>query len=189
MNKKEIIIETARNLFTNYGYKKVSMDEIATSAKVTKKTIYYYFKDKDDLFQYFITEELESIKKCFEKVNRKKITLSEKIILSVKEVLEFRKKSQLFNSLSKEQVLGNHTNFISQYDNEIINYIEMKLKEEIEKNNIRKCDEHLTAFLIYKISFSIFFKYDKDIQEEKIIKEVSSILEKGLIIEGGQNEK
>ena len=30
---------------------------------------------------------------------------------------------------------------------------------------------------------------DKDIQEEKIIKEVSSILEKGLIIEGGQNEK
>ena len=39
MNKKEIIIETARNLFTNYGYKKVSMDEIATSAKVTKKTI------------------------------------------------------------------------------------------------------------------------------------------------------
>ena len=94
MNKKEIIIEKARNLFTNYGYKKVSMDEIATSAKVTKKTIYHYFKDKDDLFQYFITEELESIKKCFEKVNRKKITLSQKIILSVKEVLEFRKKSQ-----------------------------------------------------------------------------------------------
>ena len=86
-------------------------------------------------------------------------------------------------------MLGNHTNFISQYDNEIINYIEMKLKEEIEKNNIRKCDEHLTAFLIYKIFFSIFFEYDKDIQEEKIIKEVSSILEKGLIIEGGQNEK
>ena len=183
MNKKEIIIETARNLFTKYGYKKVSMDEIASSAKVTKKTIYRYFKDKDDLFQYFITEELESIKKCFEKVNRKKITLSEKIILSVKEVLEFRKKSQLFNSLSKEQMLGNHTNFISQYDNEIINYIEIKLKEEIEKGNIRKCDENLTAFLIYKIFFSIFFEYDKD------IKEVSSILENGLIVEGGQNEK
>ena len=142
MNKKEIIIETARNLFTDYGYKKVSMDEIATSAKVTKKTIYHYFKDKDDLFQYFITEELESIKKCFEKVTFFNVTDNQegtqKIILSVKEVLEFRKKSQLFNSLSKEQLLGNHTNFISQYDNEIINYIEMKLKEEIEKNNIRK---------------------------------------------------
>ena len=65
MNKKEIIIETARNLFTNYGYKKVSMDEIATSAKVTKKTIYHYLKDKNDLLQYFITEEHESIKICF----------------------------------------------------------------------------------------------------------------------------
>ena len=42
MNKKEIIIEKARDLFTTYGYKKVSMDEIAREANVTKKTIYSY---------------------------------------------------------------------------------------------------------------------------------------------------
>ena len=45
MNKKEMIIQTARDLFTKFGYKKVSMDEIAREAKVTKKTIYSYFKD------------------------------------------------------------------------------------------------------------------------------------------------
>ena len=66
MNKKEIIIEKARDLFTTYGYKKVSMDEIAREANVTKKTIYSYFKDKDSMFLYFVDEELEKIKKEME---------------------------------------------------------------------------------------------------------------------------
>ena len=42
--KKEQIIESARELFTRYGYKKVSMNEIAEEAGVTKKTVYSYFK-------------------------------------------------------------------------------------------------------------------------------------------------
>ena len=64
MNKKEIVINKARDLFTTYGYKKVSMDEIAKEANVTKKTIYTYFKDKDDLcFILYVNEELEKMKK------------------------------------------------------------------------------------------------------------------------------
>ena len=38
--KKENVIESARLLFHKYGFKKVSMDEIAREANVTKKTIY-----------------------------------------------------------------------------------------------------------------------------------------------------
>ena len=49
--KKEQILESARTLFTQYGYRKVSMNEIAASANVTKKTVYSYFKDKDELFK------------------------------------------------------------------------------------------------------------------------------------------
>ena len=56
MDKKEEVIKTARELFTKYGYKKVSMDEIAKKSGVTKKTIYTYFKDKDSMFLYFIEE-------------------------------------------------------------------------------------------------------------------------------------
>ena len=49
MNKKETVIETARELFSKYGYRKVSMDEIAKQSNVTKKTIYTYFKDKNEV--------------------------------------------------------------------------------------------------------------------------------------------
>ena len=40
MNKKEEVINAARDLFTKYGYKKVSMDEIAKEANVSRKTSY-----------------------------------------------------------------------------------------------------------------------------------------------------
>mgnify|MGYP002626908048 CR=1 FL=1 len=43
--KKESVIKTARELFSLYGYRKVSMDELAKKSGVTKKTIYTYFKN------------------------------------------------------------------------------------------------------------------------------------------------
>ena len=63
MTKKEDIIVSARELFTKYGYRKVSLLDIANKSGVTKKTIYSYFKDKDEFFCYFIKEELENMKK------------------------------------------------------------------------------------------------------------------------------
>ena len=64
--KKDDIIQSAKELFTTYGYKKVSMDEIAQKAQVTKKTIYAYFKDKDELFKYFVLEEINNMKNIIE---------------------------------------------------------------------------------------------------------------------------
>ena len=44
MNKRDIIIEEARKLFNSYGYKKVSMDELAKQANVTKKNNLFLFQ-------------------------------------------------------------------------------------------------------------------------------------------------
>ena len=44
--KQEQIIQAARKLFNKFGYKRVSMDEIAKEAGVTKKTVYSYFASK-----------------------------------------------------------------------------------------------------------------------------------------------
>ena len=62
VGKQENIIIASRELFTKYSFDKVSMDEIAKKAGVTKKTIYSYFKDKQEIFMYFISEELERMK-------------------------------------------------------------------------------------------------------------------------------
>lgn len=49
MELKERIIEKAGDLFQQYGVKNVSMDEIASSLGISKRTIYENFKDKEDI--------------------------------------------------------------------------------------------------------------------------------------------
>ena len=43
------ILDAAYALFRRSGYTRVSMDEIAAATAVTKRTLYYHFKSKDEL--------------------------------------------------------------------------------------------------------------------------------------------
>ena len=47
--KKQIIIEKTLELFSRYGIRSVSMDDIAGELGFSKKTLYQYFRDKQDL--------------------------------------------------------------------------------------------------------------------------------------------
>lgn len=49
MEIRERIIEKSGELFHQYGIKNVSMDEIASSLGISKRTIYENFKDKEDI--------------------------------------------------------------------------------------------------------------------------------------------
>ncbi len=49
MGIKERIIVKAGDLFFQYGIKSVSMDELASSLGISKRTIYKNFKDKEEI--------------------------------------------------------------------------------------------------------------------------------------------
>lgn len=180
MDKKNIVIETARELFIKYGYSKVTMDEIAKLANVTKKTIYSYFKDKETLFLYFINEELINMKEQIEKQGNKNLSFIEKVTKDLFYLLEYRKNSKLLNALSSEKDALYGLKLIKKYDDLIIDYIENKIDMEIELKNIKPCNSKLMAFIIYKIYIAIIFEYDDELKEEDVIKEVTLILKEGL---------
>jgi AcrR family transcriptional regulator len=43
------ILEAAYRLFRKHGFSRVSMDQIAEAAKLTKRTLYHHFRSKDEL--------------------------------------------------------------------------------------------------------------------------------------------
>jgi AcrR family transcriptional regulator len=47
----EIILQTATGLFLQKGFQKVSVEDIAKEAGMTKATVYYYFETKAELFK------------------------------------------------------------------------------------------------------------------------------------------
>lgn len=49
IDNRERILVRARDLFMQFGIRSVSMDDIATEMGISKKTIYQYFADKEEL--------------------------------------------------------------------------------------------------------------------------------------------
>jgi AcrR family transcriptional regulator len=53
------ILDAAYKLFRRQGYSRVSIDEIALAAKITKKTLYYHFESKDALLASVLETQSE----------------------------------------------------------------------------------------------------------------------------------
>jgi len=58
------IKQKAHDLLMQYGIRSVSMDDIAGSLGISKKTIYQYFSDKDDLVGAVITDKIKYNQHC-----------------------------------------------------------------------------------------------------------------------------
>ena len=51
------IMESAYRLFHRHGFARVAIDEIAAAAGVTKRSLYYHFRSKDDLLAVVLEEQ------------------------------------------------------------------------------------------------------------------------------------
>lgn len=58
-NAKALIIETATEVFAEFGYDGARVDEIAKRADIAKALIYYHFKGKADILKALIDNFLE----------------------------------------------------------------------------------------------------------------------------------
>jgi len=98
MSKEEIILLTARELFFKYGVKKVSVEEIAEKAAVSKATFYKYFSNKTALATRVITDIFEDDQSYFLEISNADMPFREKIktMIAAKEKL-FLDRSDLFH--------------------------------------------------------------------------------------------
>lgn len=62
MNTEKNILDNATRLFMQYGLKSVTMDDIAGKSGVSKKTIYQFFQDKNEIIKISIKEHFENHK-------------------------------------------------------------------------------------------------------------------------------
>lgn len=105
--KERLIIEKSRELFTTQGFEQTSMNEIVTSTSFTKRTLYKYFTNKEDLYFGVI---LDSYRNLWEKIVSKidqGNTAIEKLELAVVSFQEFYKKEP---TLLKLMSLTNQVN-------------------------------------------------------------------------------
>jgi len=124
VNKEEFrkkVIITAGQIFSRYGFKKTTMDEIARALKMGKSSIYYYFESKEEIFEAVVLYEANIL--------RNELTTAIKSVESPIEKLKnyvfvrmksFEKLSNYYNAIFDKNL--DHFSFIekirSRYDRE-----------------------------------------------------------------------
>lgn len=119
---ENLIIETAIELFCEYGYENITMDMIAQKAEFTKRTVYRYFSSKEDLFfatafrghQYLYEMLIEAIQQGntgFDKVRLSYIAYYQ-FILKYPKLAKLVNQRRYSNSENTEQVSLNYRKFM-----------------------------------------------------------------------------
>jgi AcrR family transcriptional regulator len=85
---KDRIKTAAHDLVMKYGVRAVSMDDISASVGMSKKTLYHYYQDKDELVKAVIDDILEDNKcTCDEFVNKAENAIHE-VFLTMEMMVE-----------------------------------------------------------------------------------------------------
>ena len=87
--KPDQIIKTAIDLFSRFGTKRVTVEEICKTAGVSKATFYKYFKNKLDLIRHIRDELIEIGFNKFDEISAMDIPYPEKIELMTRWRIEF----------------------------------------------------------------------------------------------------
>ncbi len=78
-SNKEIIFKEAARLFSEKGYERTSMRAIAEAAGVSKPAIYYYFPNKDALFEAMLAAAMERVQETLDKIQNSTLGPAEKL--------------------------------------------------------------------------------------------------------------
>lgn len=88
METKKRIQEKAHELFMRYGVRSVSMDDIASSLGMSKKTIYQYFSDKDELVDAVMDDEVSQTHADCDMCKRSAKDAVDEIFLTMEQIQE-----------------------------------------------------------------------------------------------------
>ena len=77
---KAKLVDVARQLFAKMGVENTTMNDIALASKKGRRTLYTYFKSKEDIYMAVVESELDILSDMMKRVAEKNISPDEKII-------------------------------------------------------------------------------------------------------------
>lgn len=176
---RERIIKASSEIFSRYGYKKTTMDEIARALRKGKSSIYYYYKSKEEIFEAVIDYEAQVLKSELSAVI-KSTDDPESILRRYVEVRmnSFEKLSNYYNAIFSSD-LG-HFDFIEKqrekYDRMEEAFIRYVLWKGTRSGHFNLNDTGLAALAVHTalkgLELPLFWKkrsYEMEIRLDAII--------------------
>ena len=152
--KKEKILRAAKELFSRFGFKKATVDEIAEAAGISKRTLYEVFENKEKLLAELVLAEALTFRK--ELVNQMKALGDpvEKMRLLCELTRQYFDENPFLGQVLADGArlytpfLGDEILLIEEGMREVIARI---LVEGVQKGAFREMDVKLTTACVFKL--------------------------------------
>lgn len=118
---RQHILDTARGVFATQGFGKTSLDSIAIAANVSKMTIFYHFKNKEDLVVAALEASHEECMRGVQSEASRRVSDTSHLVGAIFEVLEER--------LSRHELNDIYLRAIAEYGSD-----ETQIGETIHKH-------------------------------------------------------
>ena len=145
LQKKKFILETARKVFMEKGYKRVTMKDIVEACEISSGGLYLYFNGTDEIFLEVLRMESEEADDLFEVSIEEDATVTDILTLFLNEQKKelLRKKDTLTQATYEfyfENELPKKENILkNQFDSAV--YIIQKLIEDGVENGEFYCED------------------------------------------------
>jgi len=126
VNKEEFrkkVVVSAGQIFSYYGFKKTTMDEIARALKMGKSSVYYYFESKEEIFEAVVLSEANIL--------RNELTTA---IKSVESPIE-KMRNYVFVRMRSFEKLSNYYNAIFDKNLDHFDFIE-QIREKYDREEL-----------------------------------------------------
>lgn len=189
MDRRQEILEAAAKSFSLFGYKATTMDQVAKIANVGKGTIYTFFANKEELFNAIVVKMIDEMRKEADMASNENGTFESKAHARLMHMLKFRETHLLYAKLideEKELRTPAVAEVLQTIEQEIVSYIEEKIKKAIENEEVKPCDTELVAYLLFKAYLALVADWGKthedELEEERIVALLSETIFKSLLI-------
>lgn len=148
---KKHIVSVSRRLFARKGVDNTTMNDIAEEAKRGRRTIYLYFKNKNEIFNAIVNHELDNVYKELLFIKNKKMSADDKLFDFMYAHLDCMKKivtrnGSLRASFFNDMALVEKAR--AKFDRKEIELIEEILTEGVNNGYFHTCDTPTMAMLL-----------------------------------------
>jgi len=145
------IVKISGQIFSRYGFKKTTMDEIAKELKMGKSSVYYYFKSKEDIFEAVVLYEANVLRneltKSIKSVDSPVDKMKNYVFVRMK---AFEKLANYYNAIFDKNLA--HFDFIEsireKYDREELAILRLIIYDGVRKKVFNVKNSEYTAIAV-----------------------------------------
>jgi len=149
---KQRLLRAALDLFTERGYAATSVREIVDAAGVTKPVLYYYFKNKEDIYLELFREPFVNFSKVLEDAYNEKGSVRERIVRLFDLIFELfvsrLKEARLMYSIYYGPPQGAPFFDFDSFHLKMREVIGLIVRKGIEKGELRAVDADIATWLL-----------------------------------------